>query len=220
MKTDHPGLVISGTQHGYFSISETQSIIDAINASGAKILLVAMGVPHQEHWISRHLDALNVNVVMGVGGLFDFVQWPHSPGPPCGCGAVVSNGSTGLRQEPGRMWRRYILGNPLFVWRTWQEQRQAQQQGLFQWNGTRPHCGVGFFAPARAGSLKVHFIAQPSACSTRRWAGLGLIALAPFFLIIAAAIKFESPGPVFFSQRRVGLKGQRFRMWKFRSMVC
>ena len=50
-------------------------------------------------------------------------------------------------------------------------------------------------------------------------ATLGLVVLAPLFLIIAAAIKLETRGPVFFRQPRVGRDGARFEMWKFRSMV-
>lgn len=48
--------------------------------------------------------------------------------------------------------------------------------------------------------------------------GLGLIVLAPFLLLIAAAIKLDSPGPVFFRQERIGLRGQPFRIHKLRSM--
>jgi len=46
-----------------------------------------------------------------------------------------------------------------------------------------------------------------------------LVVLAPLLLVIAIAIRLESPGPVFFSQERVGLGRRKFRMWKFRSMV-
>jgi len=49
--------------------------------------------------------------------------------------------------------------------------------------------------------------------------GLGLLVLAPFLLVIALAIKLESPGPVFFRQERVGRLGQTFRIHKFRTMV-
>jgi len=49
-------------------------------------------------------------------------------------------------------------------------------------------------------------------------AGLGLIALTPFFGLLAILIKLESPGPVLFSQTRIGLGGQPFRCWKLRSM--
>jgi lipopolysaccharide/colanic/teichoic acid biosynthesis glycosyltransferase len=49
---------------------------------------------------------------------------------------------------------------------------------------------------------------------------LGLVLLSPLILAIALAIKLDSAGPVFFRQRRVGLGGRHFTMWKFRSMHC
>jgi exopolysaccharide biosynthesis polyprenyl glycosylphosphotransferase len=50
--------------------------------------------------------------------------------------------------------------------------------------------------------------------------GLGLLALAPLFALIALAIRLDSSGPVFFAQQRVGLNKRRFRMHKFRTMVA
>jgi exopolysaccharide biosynthesis polyprenyl glycosylphosphotransferase len=50
-------------------------------------------------------------------------------------------------------------------------------------------------------------------------AAAGLVALLPVFIVIAAAIKLTSPGPVFFRQVRCGLNGRRFKLYKFRSMV-
>jgi exopolysaccharide biosynthesis polyprenyl glycosylphosphotransferase len=47
---------------------------------------------------------------------------------------------------------------------------------------------------------------------------LGLLLLAPFLLIVAALVKLTSPGPVFFTQERVGLRGRRFKLAKFRTM--
>lgn len=49
-------------------------------------------------------------------------------------------------------------------------------------------------------------------------AGVGLLLLAPVFLMIALAIRLDSPGPVFFRQTRVGLHGRLFRIHKFRTM--
>ena len=47
----------------------------------------------------------------------------------------------------------------------------------------------------------------------------GIVLLAPVFLVIAVLIKFDDGGPVFFRQERVGYRGRRFRVWKFRTMV-
>ncbi len=49
---------------------------------------------------------------------------------------------------------------------------------------------------------------------------LALIVMSPLFVLLAIAIKLDSPGPVFYAQSRVGLRGKRFRMYKFRSMVA
>jgi putative colanic acid biosynthesis UDP-glucose lipid carrier transferase len=49
-------------------------------------------------------------------------------------------------------------------------------------------------------------------------ASAGVFALIPFFAVIAAAIRLESPGPVMFTQTRVGFNGRPFRMCKFRTM--
>lgn len=48
---------------------------------------------------------------------------------------------------------------------------------------------------------------------------LGMVLLAPFLPLIFFAIRLDSPGPVFYSQERLGRNGRRFRLWKFRSMV-
>ena len=48
--------------------------------------------------------------------------------------------------------------------------------------------------------------------------GLGLVVLSPIFLLLALVIRLDSPGPVLFSQTRVGKNGVPFRCWKFRSM--
>jgi len=94
----YPGIKIAGTHHGYFASEDSQNyedvknsnsdenkeeeeIIDEIRESRPDILLVGMGVPKQEKWISKNLDKLDVTVCMGVGGSFDVLSGriPRAP---------------------------------------------------------------------------------------------------------------------------------------------
>lgn len=45
-----------------------------------------------------------------------------------------------------------------------------------------------------------------------------LLAISPILLLVAIAVKLDSPGPIFFRQNRTGWSGKVFRIWKFRSM--
>ncbi|PHV71266.1 glycosyltransferase [Sporanaerobium hydrogeniformans] len=72
MRKLYPGIQIVGTHDGYFKPEESERIIEAINASGANILLVALGAPKQEIWIEENKDKLtHIRVAIGVGGSLD-----------------------------------------------------------------------------------------------------------------------------------------------------
>ena len=116
----YPGLNIAGYQHGYFTPEEEDEVLDRINTSGADVLMVAMGAPQQERWIARNRARLNVSILMGVGGLFDFYSGRISRAPVW-IREVGLEWVWRLLQEPGRMWRRYVLGNPLFLYRVWRQ---------------------------------------------------------------------------------------------------
>lgn len=111
-----PGLRVVGYRDGFFSVAEEGAVVAQVRASGADILLVARGVPSQDLFIDRHLPLLGVKVAMGVGGLFDFVSGRIARAP-------MWMRDTGLEwvyrlmQEPGRMWRRYLVGNLTFLGR-------------------------------------------------------------------------------------------------------
>ena len=122
MQARYPGLRIAGTQHGYFGPDEEDAIITRINTSGAGVLLVAFGVPRQELWLADHQAILYPPVCMGVGGLFDFYSGRISRAP-LWLREIGLEWVWRLIQEPGRMWRRYILGNPLFLYRVWKLDR-------------------------------------------------------------------------------------------------
>lgn len=71
LKSELPGLTIAGTHHGYFPSSEDAQVAARVKDSGAKVLLLALGIPRQEKWIRAHLSDLGVYVAMGVGGSLD-----------------------------------------------------------------------------------------------------------------------------------------------------
>ena len=127
LENSYPGLNIVGEQDGYFD-HETgnQEIIDKINSVTPNILLVAFGAPRQEKWIHQHRDKINSNLLIGVGGLFDFYSGDKKRAP-LWMRNVGMEWLYRLYLEPGRLWRRYIIGNPLFVYRIlrWKN-RQSQ----------------------------------------------------------------------------------------------
>ena len=67
----YPDMKVVGVHHCYFKPEEEASIVEDVKASGADILLVAMGIPAQEKLIKRNLDKLGVKAAIGVGGTFD-----------------------------------------------------------------------------------------------------------------------------------------------------
>lgn len=105
------------THHGYFEMHgpENKAVIDKINDSGAAVLLVGMGMPRQEAWIHANRQHLShVKVIISVGALFNFVSGHMPRGPKW----MTDNGLEWLFRlicEPGRLWRRYLLGNPKFI---------------------------------------------------------------------------------------------------------
>lgn len=121
-----PGLVIAGARDGYFSAGEEHQVIDQINCSGAAILLVALGAPRQEQWIARHRERLEPPLAMGVGGLFDFYSG-RIRRAPLWMREIGAEWVYRLLQEPGRMWRRYIIGNPVFLYRVWLQKRRPER---------------------------------------------------------------------------------------------
>lgn len=122
----YPQLQIQGFHSGFFSSEETPEILDAI--AGSDLLFVAMGAPLQERWIHEHWDQLHVKAAFGVGGLFDFYSG-KIPRAPRLLRRLGLEWCWRLWQEPGRLWQRYILGNPRFVARVlrW---KQSAPQGL------------------------------------------------------------------------------------------
>jgi len=117
----YPNLRIVGSQHGYYSPEEESQVIQTIRSSQSDLLLVALGVPKQEKWIADHVNECGVKAAIGVGGLFDFYSRKITRAPRWMRNAGLE-WLYRLYQEPGRLWKRYILGNVYFLWlvmKTW-----------------------------------------------------------------------------------------------------
>ncbi|MGY6586768.1 MAG: WecB/TagA/CpsF family glycosyltransferase [Wenzhouxiangella sp.] len=109
-----PTLAIAGHHHGFFASTEEAQIIADIRASQADVLLLGLGAPRQELWIAENARACGVKVAMGVGGLFDFYAG-RIPRAPQWLRELGLEWTWRLYQEPGRMWRRYLIGNLSFL---------------------------------------------------------------------------------------------------------
>ena len=111
-----PDLSVAGMRDGYEGAARVDEAIDDINQSGADILLVAMGVPLQELWITQYRHRLDPRIAVGVGALFDFLAGNVRRAP-----SVVRRArmewAWRLAMEPRRMARRYLLGNFEFLGR-------------------------------------------------------------------------------------------------------
>lgn len=110
----HPGLDIRWIRHGFLSEQEETGLLPALNASGARILLVAKGVPRQEKWIDQHAPHLDIPVILGVGALFDFYSG-RFPRAPLLVRRMRMEWAFRLLLEPRRLAGRYLKGNPLFL---------------------------------------------------------------------------------------------------------
>ena len=98
-----------------FSEVDNKAIIDAINAADPDLLWIGMTAPKQEKWTYSHWDELNIHCHVGtIGAVFDFFAGTVERAPMWwqrhGLEWLYR-----LLKEPKRMWRRYIIGNTLFL---------------------------------------------------------------------------------------------------------
>jgi exopolysaccharide biosynthesis WecB/TagA/CpsF family protein len=107
-----PGIQIVGALDGFFT--EDAPVIEAINASGAEILFVGMGVPMQEKWIEEHKEGLRVKLLLGVGALFDWLSGTKRRAPVF-IRRLYLEWLWRIFIEPGRLFKRYIIDDAGFL---------------------------------------------------------------------------------------------------------
>lgn len=116
---DYPHLKVVTYSPPYkpeFSDEDNKAIIDAINAANPDLLWIGMTAPKQEKWTYSHWNELNIHCHVGtIGAVFDFFAGTVERAPiwwqEHGLEWLYR-----LMKEPKRMWRRYIIGNTLFLW--------------------------------------------------------------------------------------------------------
>lgn len=101
---------------GFFDAAAETMVLERLVELRPDVLLVAMGVPRQEFWIDRRLSERHCTVAFGVGALLDFLGGavPRAPG---WVRTLRFEWLFRLWIEPARLWRRYIVGNPVFLLR-------------------------------------------------------------------------------------------------------
>jgi N-acetylglucosaminyldiphosphoundecaprenol N-acetyl-beta-D-mannosaminyltransferase len=112
-----PSLQIAGIESPPMLPAEPgldEATVARINASGAALLFVGLGCPKQEYWMQAQRQQL-LPVSLGVGLAFALIAGTKSQAP-----AWMRNSGLEwlyrLGQEPGRLWKRYLVGNSRFIW--------------------------------------------------------------------------------------------------------
>ena len=116
-ETTHPGLVIAGFRDGYFGAADHGAIVEDIHKSRADFLFVGMPSPFKETWCERHRAALDVPVIMGVGGSFDVLAGFIRRAPRL-VQRLGMEWFWRLCMEPRKLWKRYLVTNSEFLWLT------------------------------------------------------------------------------------------------------
>ncbi len=120
LQANAPGLRVVGCHHGYFDSSphsrEQEAIIAEINRLAPHLLVLGMGMPAQEAWLRDHWQQLQADVALPAGAMFDYLAGEVRRAPRW----MTDHGLEWLGRlliEPQRLWKRYLIGNPLFAWR-------------------------------------------------------------------------------------------------------
>ena len=122
--TDYPNLEVVTYSPPYkpeFSDEDNKAVIKAINDANPDLLWIGMTAPKQEKWTYAHWNELNIHCHVGtIGAVFDFYAGTAKRAPQWWQEHSLE-WLYRLCIEPKRMWRRYLLGNPLFLWNVMKE---------------------------------------------------------------------------------------------------
>lgn len=119
LSIEYPNIVIETFSPPFkpvFSVEDNMEMIKRINDFAPDALFVGMTAPKQEKWIMQNIDEITSHIVCGIGAVFDFYAGTKNRPPMwminCGLewlGRLIS--------DPKRLWKRYIIYNPVFIWK-------------------------------------------------------------------------------------------------------
>lgn len=117
-----PRLQIAGTHHGYFEKegSENEKVLSEINRAKPDILLVGLGMPLQEKWLSEYWQKIESRVCLTAGAALDYTSG-NLKRAPAWMVRLHIEWLFRLFQEPQRLFVRYVIGNPKFLFRVLKE---------------------------------------------------------------------------------------------------
>lgn len=119
-----PRLLVAGTRNGYFD--DDAEVARQVRECGARLLLVGISSPRKEFLLAENLDAMGPLLAVGVGGSFDIWAGKTKRAPEWMQKAGLE-WFYRLAQEPGRMWKRYLVGNSRFIWLVLRERMRGSR---------------------------------------------------------------------------------------------
>jgi len=137
------GLQVAGTYCPPFrplTPEEDHGVVNHVNSSTPDIVWVGIGTPKQDHWMAEHVGRLRAPVLIGVGAAFDFHAGLKRQAPRW----MQKSGlewSFRLMTEPRRLWRRYLIDNPFFLWLIFLQ--ALRRKPAENYGDVRPRNGVG-----------------------------------------------------------------------------
>ena len=130
---DYPQLEVVTYSPPYkpeFTEEDNLAMIKAINDADPDLLWIGMTAPKQEKWTYKHWQELDIHCHVGtIGAVFDFYAGTAKRAPMWWQGHSLE-WFYRLTSEPKRMWRRYIIGNPLFLWNILREMLSTEKDGI------------------------------------------------------------------------------------------
>lgn len=125
----HPRLRIVGVRDGYFQKQgpENEAVVEEINRLKPDILVTGFGMPVQEQWLSENWKRIDAHIFLNGGAVFDYLSGRLAKAPAWMVRFHLE-WLFRLFQEPRRLFKRYVLGNPYFFYRIFKEKMQKKDE--------------------------------------------------------------------------------------------